>query len=165
MHAIKTENTSQLGFFITFEDQLNHQHSLFQLAKVIQWQVFEDSFSKHYSATQGKPAKPIRLIVSLLILKQLRNLSDESIVEQWSENAYYQYFGGEQIFRAERPCVATELVEFRKRIGSEGIKLILKESVRVNGKDSKDDTLSGDTTVQEKNITYQAKSKHNKIET
>ena len=150
----KPKNTSQLGFFITFEDQLNHNHSLFQLAKAIQWHVFEDAFSKHYSATMGAPAKPIRLMVSLLILKQLRNLSDESIVEQWSENSYYQYFGGEQIFRPEQPCVATELVEFRKRIGSEGIELILKESIRINGKDSDDDTLSGDTTVQEKNITY-----------
>ena len=160
----KPKNTSQLGFFITFEDQLNHGHPLFQLSKVIQWQVFEDAFSKHYSATQGKPAKPIRLMVCLLILKQLRNLSDESIVEQWGENAYYQYFGGEQVFRAERPCVATELVEFRKRIGSEGIELILKESVRVNGKDSNDDTLSGDTTVQEKNITYPTDDKlHKKI--
>lgn len=150
----KPKNTTQLGFFITFEDQLNHDHPLFQLANHIQWQVFEDAFSKHYSATQGKPSKPIRLMVSLLILKQLRNLSDESIVEQWSENAYYQYFGGEQIFRPEQPCVSTELVEFRKRIGKEGIELILKESIRINGKDSNDDTLSGDTTVQEKNITY-----------
>ena len=58
---------------------------------------------------------------SLLILKQLRNLSDNSIVKQWSENAYYQYFGEEQVFRAERPCVATEQMEFRKRIGSEDI--------------------------------------------
>ena len=150
----KPKSTSQLGFFIRFEDQLNQDHPLFQLANFIQWQVFEDAFSKHYSATMGAPAKPIRLMVSLLILKQLRNLSDESIVEQWSENAYYQYFGGEQSFRPEQPCVATELVEFRKRIGSEGIELILKESIRVNGKDSNDDTLSGDTTVQEKNITY-----------
>ena len=150
----KPKNNSQLGFFITFEDQLNQRHPLFQLAKTIQWQVFEDAFSKHYSATMGAPAKPIRLMVSLLILKQLRNLSDESIVEQWSENSYYQYFGGEQSFRPEQPCVATELVEFRKRIGSEGIELILKESIRVNGKDSNDETLSGDTTVQEKNITY-----------
>ncbi|MBK8328624.1 MAG: transposase [Bacteroidetes bacterium] len=47
----------------------------------------------------GKPAKPIRLMVSLLILKQLRNLSDESIVEQWSENVYYQYFSGELYLR------------------------------------------------------------------
>ncbi len=34
----------------------------------------------------------------LLILKHLRNLSDESVVEQWSENAYYQYFCGMQEF-------------------------------------------------------------------
>ena len=150
----KPKNSSQLGFFLRFEDQLNPHHPLFRLAKAIDWQVFEEAFSKHYSATQGKPAKPIRLMVSLLILKQLRNLSDESIVEQWSENSYYQYFGGEQTFRPEQPCVATELVEFRKRVGSEGIELILKESIRVNGKDSNDETLSGDTTVQEKNITY-----------
>jgi IS5 family transposase len=150
----KPKNTSQLGFFTTFEDQLNHEHPLFKLATTIHWHVFEDAFSKHYSATMGAPAKPIRLMVSLLILKQLRNLSDESIVEQWSENSYYQYLGGEQIFRAEQPCVPTELVEFRKRIGPEGVELILKESIRINGKDSNDDTLSGDTTVQEKNITY-----------
>jgi len=92
----KPKNTSQLGFFLRYEDQLNPEHPLFKLANAINWAVFEESFSKHYSATQGKPAKPIRLMVSLLILKQLRNLSDESIVEQWSENAYYQYFGGEQ---------------------------------------------------------------------
>ena len=32
--------------------------------------------------------------------------------------------------------------------------MIFKESIRVNGKDSQDDNLSADTTVQEKNITY-----------
>ena len=89
----KPKNTSQLGFFIRFEDQLNQDHPLFQLPNIIQWQVFEDAFSKHFSATMGAPAKPIRLMISLSILKQLHNLSDESIVEQWSENAYYQYFG------------------------------------------------------------------------
>jgi transposase, IS5 family len=47
----------------------------------------------------------------------------------------------------ERPCVATELVEFRKRIGVEGVESIFKESIRVNGKDSDDDTLSADTRL------------------
>ncbi|MBI2269610.1 MAG: transposase [Bacteroidetes bacterium] len=37
-------------------------------------------------------------MVSLLILKQVRNLSDESVVEQWAENSYYQYFSGEIFF-------------------------------------------------------------------
>lgn len=150
----KQKPTAQLGFYSSFEEQLNHCHPLYILANRINWDVFEQAFKKHYSLTQGKPAKPIRLMVSLLILKQLRNLSDESVVEQWAENAYYQYFGGEKLFSSKPPCVATELVEFRKRIGESGIELIFKESIRINGKDADDDNLSGDTTVQEKNITY-----------
>jgi len=148
------KSISQLGFYSSFEEQLNHGHPLYILANTINWKVFDEAFKKHYSTTQGAPAKPIRLMVSLLILKQLRNLSDESVVEQWAENAYYQYFGGEQLFSVKPPCVPTELVEFRKRIGEEGVELILKESIRINGKDADDDHLSGDTTVQEKNITY-----------
>ncbi len=102
----------------------------------------------------GAPAKPIRLMVSLLILKQLRNLSDESVVEQWRENVFYQYFSGETFYASKAPCVPTELVEFRKRIGEEGIELIFRESIRINGKDGEKKTLSADTTVQEKNITF-----------
>ena len=150
----KKKNSNQLGFYSTFSEQLDHSHPLYKLSIAINWQLFEDSFSKHYSLTQGKPAKPIRLMVSLLILKQLRNLSDESIVEHWSENSYYQFFSGLDCFTPKRPCVATELVEFRKRIGAEGIELIFKESIRLNGDDANDDNLSADTTVQEKNITY-----------
>jgi transposase, IS5 family len=150
----KQKNTSQIGFYSSFEEQLNHSHPLYILANTIDWNVFEEGFKKHYSATQGKPAKPIRLMVSLLILKQVRNLSDESVVAQWAENAYYQYFGGEKLFSVKPPCVPTELVEFRKRIGKAGSELIFKESIRINGKDADDDNLSGDSTVQEKNITY-----------
>ena len=68
----------------------------------------------------------------LLILKHLRNLSDESVVEQWSENAYFQYFCGMQEFTPNFPCNASELVHFRKRIGEKGIELILAESIRLN---------------------------------
>jgi IS5 family transposase len=148
------KNKNQLGFYSTFEEQLNHKHPLYILANTINWQTFETAFSKHYSESMGAPAKPIRLMVSILILKQLRNLSDESVVEQWAENSYYQYLSGEEYFSCNQPCVPTELVEFRKRIGEEGVELIFKESIRINGKDGKGDTLSGDTTVHEKNITY-----------
>jgi len=150
----KKKEKAQMSFYSTFEEQLNHQHAIYRLANAINWELFEEAFSKHYSATMGTPAKPIRLMVSLLILKQLRNLSDESVVTQWSENSYYQYFSGEDCFCSGTPCSSTEVVEFRKRIGEEGAELILKESIRVNGKDGKGGTLSADTTVQEKNITY-----------
>jgi transposase, IS5 family len=158
----KQTNVNQMGFYSTFEEQLNHQHPLYQLSNVINWRVFDEAFSKHYSLTHGKPAKPIRRMVSLLILKQLRNLSDESIVEQWSENSYFQYFSGEICFSSLPPCVPTELVEFRKRIGAEGVELIFKESIKVNGDDANDDNLSADTTIQEKNITYPTDDKLHK---
>lgn len=160
----KPINTLQSSFFPSLEKQLNRQHPLYLLANTIDWVVFDTAFSKHYSAKMGKPAKPIRLMVSLLILKQLRNHSDENLVVAWSENLYYQYFGGQQYFVPAEPCSSTELVEFRKRIGAEGVELILKESIRVNGKDGDEDTLSADTTVQEKNITYPTDTKlHKKI--
>jgi IS5 family transposase len=160
----KSKQTAQTSFFLSLEEQLDQHHCLYLLANSIDWLVFEMAFSKHYSATMGKPAKPIRLMVSLLILKQLRNLSDENLVVAWSENLYFQYFGGEQYFVPKVPCSSTELVEFRKRIGVEGVELILKESIRINGKDGDEDTLSADTTVQEKNITYPTDTKlHKKI--
>lgn len=160
----KPVKSPQISFFQSLEEQLSHHHPLYLLANAINWSVFETAFSKHYSAKMGKPAKPIRLMVSLLILKQLRNHSDENLVLAWSENLYYQYFGGEQYFVPGEPCSSTELVEFRKRIGAEGVELILKESINVNGKDSDEDNLSADTTVQEKNITYPTDTKlHKKI--
>jgi len=153
------QHSPQLGMFSGLVDQLNQKHPLYLLASSIHWHLFEEAFAEHYSQTMGKPSKPIRLMVSLLILKQLRNLSDESVVEQWSENLYYQYFSGEQHFRPAIPCVPTELVAFRQRIGEAGAELILKESIRINNKDKPKDkngitVVSVDTTVQEKNITY-----------
>jgi IS5 family transposase len=150
----KSSDKNQLGFYSTFEEQLNHKHPLYILSHAIDWQIFEEAFSPLYHGETGRPAKPIRLMVSLLILKHVRNLSDESVVEQWSENSYYQYFSGEKMFAAGAPCEASELVHFRHRIGEEGIALILKESIRVNGRDGEDPHVSVDTTVQEKNITF-----------
>ena len=157
--------TAQLSFLQPgLKEQLSNKHPLYILANQINWQLFEENFSKHYREDFGRPAKPIRLMVALLMLKHIRNLSDESVVEQWSENGYYQYFSGGQVFTPIAPCEASELVHFRNRIGPQGVELILKESIRINGKDGKEDRGSIDTTVQEKNITYPTDSKlHRKI--
>lgn len=161
----KPINTTQLGFLQPgLKEQLSNKHPLYVLADAINWQLFDEAFRKHYREDFGRPAKPIRLMVALLMLKHIRNLSDESVVEQWAENGYYQYFSGEQVFTAKAPCEASELVHFRNRIGAGGVELILKESIRINGKGGKEDKASIDTTVQEKNITYPTDSKlHRKI--
>ena len=159
----KKVSPSQLSFYSTFEEQLSHRHPLYILANQIQWNVFEKAFAEFYSE-EGRPAKPIRLMVSLLMLKHIRNLSDESVVEQWFENIYYQYFSGERTYACGVPCEASELVHFRNRIGEQGIELIFKESIRVNGKEGGEQEAVTDTTVQEKNITYPTDNKlHRKI--
>ena len=157
LQSIKKDN--QKSLFFSLADTLNQRHPLYILAHKVDWQLFEREFTPLYCPDNGCPAKLIRLMVGLLILKHLRNLSDESLVEQWSENNYYQYFCGNQDFTPEEPCASSELVHFRKRIGERGIELILKESIRLNGKDGEEEHISADTTVQEKNITYPADNK------
>ncbi len=158
------KNTAQIGFFSSFEDLLNAKHPLFILANRVNWQTFEDAFLPLYCPNNGRPAKPIRLMVGLLILKHIRNVSDESVVEQWAENSYYQYFCGETCFVPSVPCEATELVHCRNRIGKAGMELIFKESIRINGDEGKEGKIKVDTTVQEKNITFPTDTKlHKKI--
>ena len=159
--------SKQLSMFSSLEDMLSHQHPLFQLSNKINWECFENAFSPLYCSTNGRPAHPIRLMCGLLILKHLRNVSDEMVVSQWSENAYYQYFCGGLEFMPKQPCDASELAHFRNHIGEEGMELILAESIRINtDHDNEDhfDTAFIDSTVQEKNITYPTDAKlHKKI--
>ncbi|MEG1371954.1 MAG: IS5 family transposase, partial [Mucinivorans sp.] len=164
---VRDKNRHQSSFFLELRDQLDQSHPIYQLANKINWDLFEREFAPLYCSHTGRPAKPIRLMVGLLILKHLRNISDESVVEQWGENAYYQYFCGAISFTPSSPCDASELVHFRHRIGQKGVELILAESIRVNDDDRTgkgDNTAFIDSTVQEKNITYPTDAKlHKKI--
>ncbi|MCB1949852.1 IS5 family transposase [Nitrosomonas sp.] len=139
--------------------QLDPTDPLLKLSTVIPWHMFDEAFSIHYTEDIGAPSKPIRLMVGLLILKQLENLSDEAVVLQWKRNPYYQAFCGMQEFQRKLPCHSTELVHFRKRIGAEGIERIFQMSVGLHGRMALEDTVHIDTTVQEKNITYPTDSK------
>ena len=97
----------QSSLFWDLETMLSPENSLYKLANLIDWNVFEQSFTPLYSKDTGRMAKPIRLMVGLLILKHLRDVSDESVVEQFSENAYSRYFCGLEAFQTNSPCVPT----------------------------------------------------------
>ena len=114
-------NTHQVSMFWDLASMLNPTHPMYKLANLINWETFERSFAPLYCKDNGRMAKPIRLMVGLIVLKHIRNVSDESVVEQFTENAYYQYFCGMESFTIAKPCVPTELVEFRHRIGETNI--------------------------------------------
>lgn len=144
-------------------NQLNPKNPLLLLGAQIPWNYFEESFSSLYSTT-GRPSKPIRLMVGLCILKHVENLSDEVLVARWVQNPYYQAFCGEVEFQWKFPCDPTDLVYFRKRIGSEGFEKILAISIAIHGEEIKEKETCIDTTVQEKNITFPTDDKlHRKV--
>jgi IS5 family transposase len=147
------------------KEMCNPRDPLYQLADRIPWDQVESWFEDKY-AIDGRPAKPVRLMVSLLILKRLYNLGDETVVEEWVHNPYMQYFSGETEFQWDLPCEPSDLVHFRNRIGEEGVKKILKLSIDLHGKDAQEAQVVIDTTVQEKNITFPTDVKlHRKIAT
>lgn len=77
----KQQDRSQHSLFFSLESTLSPKHPLFILSNKIDWEMFEREFSPLYCLDNGHPAKPIRLMVGLLILKHIRDLSDESVVE------------------------------------------------------------------------------------
>jgi len=112
MRARKSD-TSQLNFLApSLREQLNPKHPLDQLGEQIDWAYFEECFSDMYS-DKGRPAHPIRLMVSLLILKSRYDLSDEELVEKhWEMNAYFQFFSGKEILQWGQPGAASDRVHF-----------------------------------------------------
>jgi len=155
----KPAASSQISFLMpTLGEQLDPRQPLKQLADTLPWSEFEQAFGKYYSA-EGRPAKPVRLMVGLLLLKQMFNQGDETVVAGWVQNPYWQYFCGMTDFQWAVPCDPSDLVYFRQRIGEAGVQHILKVTVQLHGDQAKEAEVVVDTTVQEKNITHPTDTK------
>jgi len=135
---------------------INPEHELCLLAKKIDWASLEKEFEPLYGSV-GRPSIPIRTIVGLLLLKQIYNLGDETVMERYIDSPYCQHFCGEVYFQYKYPFDPSDFVHFRKRIGEKGVEKIFRQSINLFDKDlvRKDvREVRVDTTVQEKNITF-----------
>lgn len=77
---------------------IHPEYELFLLARKIDWESLEKEFAPLYGKV-GRPSIPIRTIVGFLLLKQMYNLGDETIVDRYLENPYWQHFCGEIYFQ------------------------------------------------------------------
>ncbi len=158
----KSPNQIQENLFRPIlKELINPDHELVVLAQRINWQCFEDEFSSIYLHT-GQPGIPIRTIVGLMLLKRIYNSGDETVMKQWVENPYFQYFCGEAEFQWQAPCDPSDMVYFRKRIGEKGAEKIFQTLIDTRrGENKKPDNVLSDTTTtaQEKAITYPTDSK------
>jgi hypothetical protein len=103
----------------------------------------------------GRPRLPLRLMVSLLYLKHAFNLSDEELVERWSENVVWQFFSGMTYYEPRLPCDATQLGRLRRVLGEAGVEQLLKSTIEAAVemgavRKTEFERVIVDTTVQEK---------------
>ncbi len=152
--------SSELELFQAHLDQiLDHDNPLFKLAHQIDWSVFDDEFGPLYHPVKGRPGLSIRLLVGLHYLKHAFNVSDESVVENFVQNPYWQYFCGFEYFQHRLPLDSTCLVKWRNRVGPKGMEKLLGETIETAKREKLIkrrhlDKVNVDTTVQEKAVAF-----------
>ena len=90
--------------------------------------AFEGEFGGGISPA-GRRHLPVRLMASLLYLKNSFNLSDEELVERWAENVQWQHFSGMDYYEPRLPCDATQIGRFRRLLGEDGLEQLLKATI------------------------------------
>jgi IS5 family transposase len=161
----RKQNRATFELFRSHFDQLlNPNHELVVLAQKIDWDRFDVALAGCFSPDMGAPAKATRLMVGLHYLKYTFNESDESLVERWVENPYWQYFCGFTHMQHECPIHPTSMTKWRNRVGADRLQTLLQETISLAKREGfvRSNDLARvivDTTVQEKNITHPTDSK------
>lgn len=143
---------------------LDLQHPLFRLGNAIDWSEIDKVVDPLYDNHTGRPGCSSRLMVGLHFLKYAFDESDESVVERWVENPYWQFFCGCVYMQHEPPIDPSSLSYWRGRVGDDLFERLLGLTIngaRVYGlvKDNDLKQMNVDTTVQEKAIAFPTDSR------
>lgn len=152
--------------------RMNPENRWIKKADLIPWNEIEDRYANLFPSRTGMPAKPLRVALGSLIIQKQYSYSDRELVEQITENPYYQYFIGLHGYQQKAPYAPSLLVEFRKRLTDEILGEINEMIIRYNhpddsgkGNGSSDDSANGsspdnsgtmilDATCAPQNIAY-----------
>ena len=133
-------------FFLPFGGHLRSDNRWVILAKSIPWDAIEEKYSCLFSDV-GQPAKPIRMAVGSLMLREKLQLSDEELVQQIRENHYLQFFLGFKSYRDESPFDPSVLTKWRKRFTADILtdinRMIVNHQKEANSKSPQDGGTSG----------------------
>ena len=172
---MSTSATTEDFFRVRLEHMIDLRHPLAMLASRMPWAAIEASVMHLFArrtregedvgvsdvdlfgvapavlvgagiSNAGRPRLPVRLMVSLLYLKHAFNVSDEALVERWSDAPLW-------------PCDPSSIGKFRRLLGEEGIEELLAQTINaaVNLKLIVKAELARvvvDSTVQQKAVAY-----------
>lgn len=141
----RKQNTKQLSFVLPFGGKLRSDNRWVILADMIPWELAESIYSEQFSASGlGPSAKPARVALGALIIKERLGITDEEAVLQIQENPYLQFFLGFKEFRDEPPFDPSMYVHFRKRFSLEQLKQINEAIVKAKHQEAPDKQKSDD---------------------
>lgn len=127
MYRSEKFNPTLFGKLFHLGGKLADSNRWLKLAEVLPWEKLDAAYGQYFSAGYGRPAKDSRLVCGLLIVKQLKNLSDEDAVAEFMESPYMQAFCGQEYFTLEDVINPGILSERRKRLGTEFLALLDSE--------------------------------------
>jgi IS5 family transposase len=137
-------------FYLPFGGRLRSDNRWVRLAKLFPWDEVETIYAGKFKNTKmGAPAKPARVAVGALIIKERTGFTDEELVLQIQENPYLQYFLGYSGYNDNKPFDPSMMVHFRKRISLTDVAQInetlgkkykeLQDRIKEKNKKKKDD--------------------------
>jgi hypothetical protein len=126
----ESEKSTVENFKIPSEWKPKEENRWVIMSKIIPWEEFEEEYAKNFSENKRAPAKPFRMALGSLIIKEILGISDRETVEQIKENPYLQYFIGLEVYENKEPFDASMLVHFRQRIGMDLVNQINKKMVK-----------------------------------
>jgi len=138
----KTDRQISLAEFQSPFGKLNENNRWVQIANMIPWEKYEKRYAERFCSDNGAPAKPFRMAMGALIIKQRTGHSDDEVVNDVLENPYMQFLIGLHEFVTEPPFSQSSMTSFRKYITQEMIDEINEDLFRPKKKDDDDDTPS-----------------------
>jgi IS5 family transposase len=111
-------------FHVPFGGTLEPENRWVLFATLMPSDEIEKAHAPQFSPMTGALAKPARLALGALYIKQRLGLSDEETVEQNRENAYMQFFLGFAGYSSKPPFDPSMMVYFRKRFSEKDLNRI-----------------------------------------
>ena len=115
--------------------KLDPSNEWVKMVELISWETLEEAYAESFGeSTTGNPAKPVRMAVGTLIIKERYRMSDEDVVKEIRMNPYLQYFIGLPGFTHEAPFDASAITRFRKRVTPD---MLAEANDRIIGRERK----------------------------
>ena len=141
------------------DDLLNMNHPIIVLTALINWEANERDYAENFPSHTGRPATRVRLAVDLLYLQHTFKLSDSSVLAQWIQNPYFQFFCGEGFMQHVPPVDPSSLSRWRRTLGKRGVSRLLAATIKAGERAglvnrSSFENLIIDITVMHKDIAF-----------